>query len=81
MCDRNDWDEFEWESETPTPPPLEKSAETEADGGDKLLDLYGSIYRLRQDMDRIRKPLGTREHPTRTCRDLHFGHPQLKDGI
>lgn len=46
----------------------------------KFLDMYSSIYSMRQEMDRIRKPMGTRDNPVRTCRDLYYGHPQLKDG-
>jgi collagen type V/XI/XXIV/XXVII alpha len=28
----------------------------------------------------MRKPVGTRENPVRTCKDLHYGHPQFADG-
>lgn len=50
------------------------------DIGPKYLDMYSNIYSIRQDLDRIRKPVGTRENPVRTCRDLYYGHPQFKDG-
>lgn len=50
------------------------------DLGGKFLDMYSSIYTIRQDLDRIRKPVGTRENPVRTCKDLYYGHPQFKDG-
>lgn len=46
----------------------------------KFLDMYNSIYSMRKEMDRIRKPLGTSDNPVRTCRDLHYGHPQFEDG-
>lgn len=46
----------------------------------KFLDMYSSIYSMRQEMDRIRKPTGTRANPVRTCRDLHFGHATFGDG-
>lgn len=46
----------------------------------KFLDMYSTIYSMRQDLERVRKPLGTRENPGRSCRDLHFGHPQSADG-
>lgn len=46
----------------------------------KFLDMYSSIYSMRQEMDRIRKPTGTRANPARTCRDLHFGHASFADG-
>lgn len=42
--------------------------------------MYSSIYAMRQDLERIRKPVGTRDNPVRTCKDLFYGHPQFKDG-
>ena len=46
----------------------------------KLLSMYSSIYSMRQDIHRIEKPIGSRDNPIRTCRDLHFGHPEYKSG-
>lgn len=46
----------------------------------KFLDMYSTIYTMRQDLERIRKPVGTRENPVRSCKDLFYGHPQFKDG-
>ena len=57
-----------------------KKGDAKEDLGGKFLDMYSSIYTMRQDLDRIRKPVGTREHPVRTCKDLFYGHPQFKDG-
>ena len=57
-----------------------KKGDVKEDLGGKFLDMYSSIYTMRQDLDRIRKPVGTREHPVRTCKDLFYGHPQFKDG-
>lgn len=57
-----------------------KSKAKKDDLGPKFLDMYSSIYSMRQELDRIRKPVGTRENPVRTCRDLYFGHPHFKDG-
>ena len=48
--------------------------------GSKFLDMYSSIYSMRQELERMRKPVGTRENPVRTCKDLHYGHPQFTDG-
>lgn len=47
----------------------------------KLLDMYTSIFTMRQEIEKIKKPAGTRENPVRTCKDLFYGHPQFKDGI
>lgn len=43
--------------------------------------MYNSVYAMRQDLERLRKPLGSRDNPVRTCKDLHYGHPQFADGI
>jgi len=50
------------------------------DNGPKYVDIVTSIYGMREDLERIRKPVGTREHPVMTCKDLFYGHPQFKDG-
>lgn len=46
----------------------------------KFLDMYSSIYSMRQELDRQRKPIGTRENPARSCRDLWFGHQNFENG-
>jgi len=46
----------------------------------KLQDVYTDIYNMRVELERTRKPLGTRDNPVRTCRDLFYGHPHFKDG-
>lgn len=46
----------------------------------KFLDIYTSIYSMRQDLEKMRKPSGSRENPARTCKDLRFSHPKFKDG-
>jgi len=46
----------------------------------KLQEVYSDIYEMRVELERVKKPLGTRENPVRTCRDLFYGHPQFKDG-
>lgn len=44
-------------------------------------DIYSSLYTMREDLERMRKPYGSRDNPARTCKDLFFGHPSTKDGI
>jgi hypothetical protein len=43
--------------------------------------MYSAIYSMRKDLEKIKKPQGTRENPVRTCKDLYYGHPQFKDGM
>lgn len=46
----------------------------------KLLDVNKAFTNIQQQLHLMRKPIGTRENPARTCRDLFYGHPDLKDG-
>lgn len=48
--------------------------------GNKFVDMYSTIYSMKQEMDSIRRPVGTKDNPVRTCKDLYFGHPQFEDG-
>ncbi|TMW44814.1 hypothetical protein DOY81_010108 [Sarcophaga bullata] len=46
---------------------------------DKIMDMYNTIYSIRLEMDKIRKPTGSQDNPGRTCRDLYYAHPQFED--
>ncbi|KAL3278655.1 hypothetical protein HHI36_016192 [Cryptolaemus montrouzieri] len=46
----------------------------------KFLDMYNSIYTMRIDLERYKKPLGMKDNPAKTCKDLHYAHPEFKDG-
>merc|ERR1711936_1002885 len=46
-----------------------------------LITVYTDIYNMRIELEKIKKPIGTRNNPARTCQDLHFGHPQIEDGF
>ena len=60
--------------------PNNDATEGENDVNSRFLDMYSTIYGMRQDLEKVRKPLGTRENPARSCRDLYFGHPHFSDG-
>ena len=36
---------------------------------------------MRIELEKMKKPIGTKNSPARSCKDLFFGHPQLKDGF
>lgn len=42
--------------------------------------MYTNIYTMRQDLDRLKKPIGSKDNPSRTCKDLFYGHPKFRDG-
>jgi hypothetical protein len=60
--------------------PENKKDESEDVPGGCMLDMYNKIYAMRKELERLKRPHGTKDNPARTCRDLHFGHPQFKDG-
>lgn len=47
---------------------------------DKLVNMYANIYVIRKQIDVMKKPIGNKDSPARTCRDLYFGHPDFQDG-
>lgn len=59
----------------------DENVNTNNDDNHKFLDMYNEIYRMRRDLEGTKKPVGTRDNPVRTCRDLYYGHPQFNDGI
>lgn len=62
--------------ELPKPP-----TKDQGDGlKDKLVNMYANIYVIRKQIDVMKKPIGTKENPARTCRDLYLGHPDYQDG-
>jgi len=46
-----------------------------------LITVYTDIYNIKIELEKMKKPLGTRNSPARTCQDLHYGHPQMTDGF
>lgn len=78
--DDADIDELMGIEKKPSRKTSSKKKKPKDDLGPKFLDMYSSIYSMRQELDRIRKPVGTRESPARTCKDLWYGHNHLENG-
>lgn len=64
-----------------------RQAEAQADeamadyaGMEGMEDVFGSLNNLKQDIERMKFPLGTQDNPARTCNDLHLSQPDLPDG-
>ena len=46
-----------------------------------MITVYTDVYNMRIELEKMKKPIGTKNSPARSCKDLFFGHPQLKDGF
>lgn len=77
---RNDYDEVASEKEKRLNKEKENIILQQEDTSLKFLDMYNSIYSMRQDLERVKKPVGTRDNPARTCKDLYYGHSQFTNG-
>lgn len=49
-------------------------------GMDGMEDVFGSLNNLKQDIERMKFPMGTQDNPARTCNDLHLSQPDYPDG-
>lgn len=45
-----------------------------------LTHIYANVYVLRKEIEHLRRPVGSKRNPARTCRDLRFAHPDFEDG-
>lgn len=43
--------------------------------------IFDEIDDLRENIDKLRHPRGTKESPARTCRDIKLAIPESDDGI
>ncbi|CAB1317945.1 unnamed protein product, partial [Coregonus sp. 'balchen'] len=55
---------------------VQGDAEATAD----MEDVFGSLNNLKQDIERMKFPMGTQDNPARTCNDLHLSQPDFPDG-
>lgn len=49
-------------------------------GAEGMEDVFGSLNNLKQDIERMKFPMGTQDNPARTCQDLHLSQPSYPDG-
>uniref|UniRef100_A0A8C4IFN9 Collagen, type XI, alpha 1a n=1 Tax=Dicentrarchus labrax TaxID=13489 RepID=A0A8C4IFN9_DICLA len=56
------------------------AATTIMDYGEGMEDIFGSLNNLKQDIERMKYPMGTQNNPARTCKDLQLCHPEFPDG-
>uniref|UniRef100_A0A3B3RAA2 Fibrillar collagen NC1 domain-containing protein n=1 Tax=Paramormyrops kingsleyae TaxID=1676925 RepID=A0A3B3RAA2_9TELE len=54
--------------------------EAMADYGEGMEDIFSSLNNLKQDVERLKFPLGTQGNPARTCKDLQLSQPDFPDG-
>uniref|UniRef100_A0A8C9X8I4 Collagen, type XI, alpha 1a n=1 Tax=Sander lucioperca TaxID=283035 RepID=A0A8C9X8I4_SANLU len=50
------------------------------DYSEGMEDIFGSLNNLKQDIERMKYPMGTQNNPARTCKDLQLCHPEFPDG-
>ncbi|CAB1349989.1 unnamed protein product [Coregonus sp. 'balchen'] len=56
------------------------AAGTMMDYGEGMEDIFGSLNNLKQDIERMKYPMGTQNNPARTCKDLQLAHPEFPNG-
>uniref|UniRef100_A0A8B9L263 Collagen, type XI, alpha 2 n=1 Tax=Astyanax mexicanus TaxID=7994 RepID=A0A8B9L263_ASTMX len=49
-------------------------------GNEGMEEVFGSLNSLRQEIEAMRFPLGTKDSPARTCQDLLLSQPEYTDG-
>ncbi|KAJ8273741.1 hypothetical protein GJAV_G00105020 [Gymnothorax javanicus] len=49
-------------------------------GSEGMEEIFGSLNSLRQEIETMRYPTGTRDSPARTCQDLKLSQPSYEDG-
>lgn len=50
-------------------------------GTEGMEDVFGSLSNLKQDIERMKFPMGTQDNPARTCNDLFLSQPGYPDGM
>lgn len=68
-----------------SPKKTKRSSDVQSDAaimdyGEGMEDIFGSLNNLKQDIERMKYPMGTQNNPARTCKDLQLCHPEFPDG-
>lgn len=45
-----------------------------------LTGIYANIYVIRKEMEYLKRPMGTKENPARSCKDLFLAHTEFQNG-
>lgn len=69
-----------------SPKKTKRSSDVQSDAafldyGEGMEDIFGSLNNLKQDIERMKYPMGTQNNPARTCKDLQLCHPEFPDGM
>lgn len=67
-------------SDKPKKKKIDKKEPADYEAVPQFIDMYSSIYAMRQELERVRKPVGSKDNPGRTCKDIFYGHPQFTNG-
>lgn len=51
-----------------------------SENGLGMEDVFGSLNNLKQDIERMKFPMGSQDNPARTCNDLQLSQPDYPDG-
>lgn len=68
-----------------SPKKTKRSSDVQSDAsimdyGEGMEDIFGALNNLKQDIERMKYPMGTQNNPARTCKDLQLCHPEFPDG-
>lgn len=68
-----------------SPKKTKRSSDVQSDAatmdyGGGMEDIFGALNNLKQDIERMKYPMGTQNNPARTCKDLQLCHPEFPNG-
>src|SRR5205085_873062 len=45
-----------------------------------LTGIYANIYVIRKEISYLKRPMGTKENPSRTCKDIFLAYKEFESG-